>query len=123
MELDARCMNTALHLRCRAVFMRRASSSIRCSRDKPISRYVFVCNTVGTFGPQDFHTAIYVHVHSVFHMLPMVKCMKSAHGSVPQNYSVSKLSQHLDAKYRSGRVNMTSAIFQPSLVDLCTVLF
>ena len=42
MELDARCMNTALHLRCRAVFMHGASRSIRCSREKPISRYVFL---------------------------------------------------------------------------------
>ena len=42
MELDARRMNTALHLRCRAVFMRRASRSIRCSREKPSSRYVFL---------------------------------------------------------------------------------
>ena len=43
MELDARRMNTALHLRCCAVSMRRASSSIRCSCEKPISRYIFVC--------------------------------------------------------------------------------
>ena len=35
MERDARRMNTALHLRCRAVFMRRASRSIRCSRENP----------------------------------------------------------------------------------------
>ena len=40
--LDARRMNTALHLRCRAVFMRRTSRSIRCSRENPISRYVFL---------------------------------------------------------------------------------
>ena len=44
MELDARRMNTALHLRCRAVFMRRASRSIRCSREEPISHCVFVCD-------------------------------------------------------------------------------
>ena len=37
MELDARRM-TALHLRCRAVLMRRALSSIRCSRERPESR-------------------------------------------------------------------------------------
>ena len=29
------------HLRCRAVCMRGASHSIRCSREKSISRYVF----------------------------------------------------------------------------------
>ena len=42
MELDARRMNTALHLRCCAVFMYRASRSIRCNREKPSSRYVFL---------------------------------------------------------------------------------
>ena len=42
MELDARRMDTALHLRCGAVFMRRASRSICCSREQIISRYVFL---------------------------------------------------------------------------------
>ena len=44
MELDARRMNTALHHRCRAVFMRGASSSIRCSREKnhiPLTSHTF----------------------------------------------------------------------------------
>ena len=53
MELDARRMNMALHLRCLAVFMRRTSRAIccshrdsmylyGCSHENPISRYVFV---------------------------------------------------------------------------------
>ena len=46
MELDAWYMNTAFHLWCRAVFMRRESHSIRCSREKPISRYVFILHYI-----------------------------------------------------------------------------
>ena len=42
MERDARRMNTARHRRWSAVFMRRASSSILCSRERPESRYVFI---------------------------------------------------------------------------------
>ena len=40
MEFDARHMKTAL--RCRAVFMRRASSSILCRGERPESRYIFL---------------------------------------------------------------------------------
>ena len=50
----------ALHLRCRAVFMHRASRSICCSREKPISRYVFVWK---------------LHFHSI-HTLNLLKVMR-----------------------------------------------
>ena len=69
MEPDARRMNTAHHLRCRAVFMRQASHSIRCSREKPISRYVFIWHLCSYFHPytgsqsRPMHTLKLPHSH------------------------------------------------------------
>ena len=54
MELDARRINTAHHLWCRAVFMRRASRSILGRCKIPVSRYIFLyCTSYYVQGGND----------------------------------------------------------------------